>query len=198
MSGTASKKKNRQKRTLTILLLALALLGIALLVFVFAKNQPISNTITTVARYTVFEPEAGTIERITWTGKSAEPITIYREGDVWKIENDDREAVQSVARMVLMNASKILARKELEDPDLEATGLDRPEKTVTVVANGERYVFDFGSETQIRGEYYMRFDNKVYVVDGFVRSGFDVSIYQLTGASEDEIFYDGTTEAETE
>ncbi len=198
MSGTASKKKNRQKRTLTILLLALALLGIALLVFVFAKNQPITNTITTVERYTVFEPEAGTIERITWTGKSAEPITIYRDGDVWKIENDDREAVQSVARMVLMNASKILARKELEDPDLEATGLDRPEKTVTVVANGERYVFDFGSETQFRGEYYMRFDNKVYVVDGFVRSGFDVSIYQLTGASEDEIFYDGTTEAETE
>ena len=198
MSGTASKKKNRQKRTLTILLLALALLGIALLVFVFAKNQPITNTITTVERYTVFEPEAGTIQRITWTGKSAEPITIYREGDVWKIENDDREAVQSVARMVLMNASKILARKELEDPDLEATGLDRPEKTVTIVANGERYVFDFGSETQIRGEYYMRFDNKVYVVDGFVRSGFDVSIYQLTGASEDEIFYDGTTEAEAE
>ena len=198
MSGTASKKKNRQKRTLTILLLALALLGIALLVFVFAKNQPITNTITTVERYTFFEPEAGTIDRITWTGKSAEPITIYREGDVWKIENDDREAVQSVARMVLMNASKILARKELEDPDLEATGLDRPEKTVTIVANGERYVFDFGSETQIRGEYYMRFDNKVYVVDGFVRSGFDVSIYQLTGASEDEIFYDGTTEAEAE
>ena len=174
-----------KQRTLLVLV-ALAALAAAALWWLTAQNE--------AAEQAESAAEAGTIplSRVTADTLSqividygGETLTIDYADGAWTLAEDPEYHLDTTTcNTMLTNLSELNAKRELTQQAGEDYGLDAPQATVTVTADGETRTIIFGAENTVTGDLYVQTSDSdaVYTVDSAKLGSFEVTKADLFGA----------------
>lgn len=136
----------------------------------------------------VSQTEVADIEGLTYRCESSggEEVSLVRENGIWYYEKDrdfplDQEYVTNT---MVKTAAQAAANKTIENPsdDLASYGLDNPVLTITLKKiTGDTVTMNIGSYNESVEGYYLKVDgdSNIYLVNGELVFGFDMTIYEL-------------------
>lgn len=162
-----------KKRNLIIILLIIVLLVAAYIMA--TKLTPKDSaapaptpTVAPVEFITVFEADYTSVSKIVFENDT--PFTLIKSGEIWKIEGNSAEIVQSNAISVVYGASSLSAVTKVENSsDLSAFGLDKPKYAITVYHGDTSTKILLGNAVATGDSYYFKLNdaNEVYVLPSY-------------------------------
>ena len=177
--------KNTKQQTLFLVLVALILLaGAALFLLTERKKQ---------TEQAASEAAEGSISLAAVSADALEQIQIHYQGETltlnyadgsWTLAEDlDYHLDAAACNTMLTALTDLRAKRQLTAEAGEDYGMDAPQVTVTVTAEGETAAYCFGAENPITGDFYLQKqgDASLYTVAGTKAACFEQTKADLFG-----------------
>lgn len=177
-----TKKKKKQLYTILSLCLVLAALGIGY--FFAARYEKSKEEAESDNEIELYSMEEEDIYKIHYTNQAAD-ITLVKEDDVWKLEEDrDFPVDQSIVKTMVGDTASVSAKRLVTEDcdDLAEYELEEPVLTLTLEdKDGNERKIAYGLETAAAGGCYAYTEDSrvVYVVPSNVTSDFEYTRNQL-------------------
>lgn len=108
-------------------------------------------------------------------------IKLIKNPDGWSIDTDKGTPINKmVIDTLLEKIELILALREIGERELADYGLDKPSRTVTLFASGDKTVISFGNRAIGGIGYYFTLDGKmVYLADTSIYDAFSIEMSEI-------------------
>lgn len=108
-------------------------------------------------------------------------IKLVKGNDGWSIDGDKGTPInKTMIDTLLEKIELILALREIGERELTDYGLDKPSRTVTLFASGEKLVISFGNRAFGDVGYYFTLDGKtVHLVDESLYNAFSIEMSEI-------------------
>lgn len=177
--------KNTKQQTLFLVLVALILLAGAALFLLTEREKQTEQAASEAAE--------GSISLAAVSADALEQIQIHYQGETltlnyadgsWTLAEDPDYHLDAAACNTMLTAlTDLRAKRQLTAEAGEDYGMDAPQVTVTVTAEGETAAYCFGAENPITGDLYLQKqgDASLYTVAGTKAACFEQTKADLFG-----------------
>lgn len=134
----------------------------------------------------VLSIDTETVTALGWTYDGEEVSLVYDGGEWTYAASDVCPIDQSYPQAMVDALAALLAQETIEDPEeLAGYGLEEPQCTVTLTADGADYELLIGDETALGGQRYLSTgDGAVYLTDDSLLSSFSYGLYDIIQMEE--------------
>ena len=169
---------------LLILLAVLAVVGLG--AWLAARYTAQLEAEEESAGVAVLSIDTETVTALGWT-HDGETVSLACADGQWSYADSDACPIdQSYPQTMVDTLAEVLAQETIAEPeDLSSYGLDDPQCTVTLTADGTDYELLIGDETVLGGQLYLSTgDGSVYLVDTSLLDAFAYGLYDIIQMEE--------------
>ena len=169
---------------LLILLAVLAVVGLG--AWLAARYTAQLEAEEESAGVAVLSIDTETVTALGWT-YDGETVSLACADGQWSYADSDACPIdQSYPQNMVDTLAEVLAQETIAEPeDLASYGLDDPQCTVTLTADGTDYELLIGDETVLGGQLYLSTgDGSVYLVDTSLLDAFAYGLYDIIQMEE--------------
>ena len=169
---------------LLILLAVLAVVGLG--AWLAARYTAQLEAEEESAGVAVLSIDTETVTALGWT-HDGETVSLACADGQWTYADSDVCPIdQSYPQDMVDTLAEVLAQETIAEPeDLASYGLDDPQCTVTLTADGTDYELLIGDETVLGGQLYLSTgDGSVYLVDTSLLDAFTYGLYDIIQMEE--------------
>ena len=179
---------SKRVKNLIVLSLVVALLVFAY-IFVSRVNSSEDTEEQTDSTITLCEFDETQIQSFHYKTESDE-LTFNQTGGVWYYEGDESFPVtQNTLSEMAESVATVNATRKLDNPeDISNYGLDEPSLVVDITSNDKTYSFSVGDYTAYTSEYYVLYEDDVYLMDSTLTETFSKDLYDYLTTSSLESF----------
>ena len=169
----------RSKKLLILLITLGAVIAVFFIISGLSTSYQSSLTDETTELFAMESTDDATA--LSWE-YDGETVSFEKSEGAWKYTDDEAFPVDEDALDdLLYNFVNVSSSKTIENPeDISQYGLDDPNVTVNIEADGNEMTFEFGNATNITGEYYCSIgDGNVYLVSSSIADSFNKDALSL-------------------
>ena len=179
------------KIQLTVIFVILAVLIIGLFALKKYNSSQEAAEAEDDTHFEAFSMDTADIYGISFTSSDGEYIGLYKQDDLWYLENnEDVDIDEDTVNEILNYLSGIYATTVVTDGDSSEFGFDEPTNEIIITdADGSTTTITIGMTNEVTDEYYFIFNqnsDSIYAGDGDLLSAVNYTLEDLVVVEDDE------------